>query len=178
MKCTITKRTWQAIYRLLNKVSPIDSDCGKLCGAICCTCGDPYDDELGIYLYPGEEKLHSRKEDWLEWSVENAEDFDFPKSWLGSIYFVKCKTPPICPREKRPLQCRTYPLTPYLDENGVLELLYNDEELPYTCPLIEDEIPLNDDFVKATHTVWSHLIHDPYIRDLVEMDSRLRDEAE
>lgn len=178
MKCTITKRTWQAVYRLLNKVSPIDGDCGKLCGAACCTCGDSCDDELGIYLYPGEEKLHSRKEDWLDWSVENAEDFDFPDSWIGKIYFVKCKTPPVCPREKRPLQCRTYPLTPYLSKDGELELVYNDEELPYSCPLIEDEIPLNDDFVKATFTVWSHLIRDPYIRDLVEMDSRMRDEAE
>lgn len=182
MKCTISKRKWQAIYRLLDKVSPIDGDCGNLCGAACCTCGSSLSEEenenFGIYLYPGEEKLHSRKEDWLEWSVENAEDYDFPDSWIGKLYFVRCKTPPVCPRNMRPFQCRTYPLSPYLDENGVLELVYNGEELPYSCPLIEDEIPLNDDFVKATFTVWKHLIRDPYIRDLVEMDSRLRDEAE
>ena len=60
----------------------------------------------------------------------------------------------------------------------MLELEYNSEELPYSCPLIEDEIPLNDNFVKATYTVWSHLIRDPLIYDLVDMDSRARDEAE
>ena len=184
MKSIIKKRTWKAIYRLLDRVSPIDGDCGKLCGAICCTCGSNdglkentgSSDELGSYLYPGEHKIHNKKDDWLQWSVEPAEDYDFPDSWVGPVYFVKCKTPPVCPRSKRPFQCRTYPLSPYISEDGFLELVYNDEDLPYTCPLIEQEIPLNDDFVKATYTVWSHLIRDPLIYDLVEMDSRSRDE--
>ncbi|MBR5229841.1 MAG: hypothetical protein IKW01_03200, partial [Firmicutes bacterium] len=79
---------------------------------------------------------------------------------------------------KRPLQCRTYPLAPYLTEEGFLEMLYNDEDLPYSCPLIEEEIPLNESFVKATYTVWAHLIRDPLIYDLVDMDSRARDAAE
>ena len=76
----------------------------------------------------------------------------------------------------RPFQCRTYPLTPHIDQDGILNLIYNDEMLPYHCPLIEEEIPLNDDFVKATYTVWKHLIKDPLIRDLVIMDSRAREE--
>ena len=177
MKSMIKKRTWRAIYRLLDHVSPIDGDCGKLCGAACCTCGDELVEDFGIYLYSGEDAIHSRKSDWLEWTVEDAEDYDFPDSWIGKVYFVKCKTPPHCPREMRPFQCRTYPLSPYLSPEGVLELVYNDEELPYSCPLIEDEIPLSDDFVKATYTVWKHLIRDPHIYDLVEEDSRARDEA-
>lgn len=177
MKSIIKKRTWKAIYRLLDRVSPIERDCGLLCGAVCCTCGES-GDELGIYLYPGEHKIHNKKDDWLEWTVEAAEDYDFPDSWTGPVYFVKCKTPPVCPRKKRPFQCRTYPLAPYISEDGILEMVYNDEQLPYSCPLIDREIPLNDDFVKATYTVWSHLIRDPLINDLVEMDSRARDEED
>lgn len=177
MKSIIKKRTWKAIYRLLDRVSPIERDCGLLCGAVCCTCGES-GDELGIYLYPGEHKIHNKKDDWLEWTVEAAEDYDFPDSWTGPVYFVKCKTPPVCPRKKRPFQCRTYPLAPYISEDGILEMVYNDEQLPYSCPLIDREIPLNDDFVKATYTVWSHLIRDPLIYDLVEMDSRARDEED
>ena len=50
---------------MLDSVCPIDGDCGRLCGAACCTAGDTDGEELGIYLYPGEEKLHSRKDDWL-----------------------------------------------------------------------------------------------------------------
>ena len=38
MKSTITKTTYQAIYRLLDRVSPVDFDCGILCGAACCLC--------------------------------------------------------------------------------------------------------------------------------------------
>lgn len=175
MKSKTKKSTWKAIYRLLNMVSPVDYDCGKLCGAACCTCSGSLDDEeMGIYLYPGEEKVHSKDEDWLDWTVEKAEDFDFPDSWSGNIYFVRCKTPPHCPRDIRPFQCRTYPLSPHLTEDGVLTLIYNDEELPYSCPLIEKRIELNDSFFKATYTVWKHLLRDPLIYDLVEMDSMAR----
>lgn len=192
MKSTIKRRTWKAIYRLLDRVSPVDYDCGTLCSAACCTCGEttcqsqsPYSSEssadsqsqeLGIYLYPGEDKIHNKKDSWLRWTGENAEDFEFPDSWRGKVYFVKCQTPPLCPRELRPFQCRTFPLTPHLTEDGILQLIYNDEVLPYKCPLIEEEIPLNDDFVKATYTVWTHLLRDPLIYDLVEMDSRAREE--
>ncbi len=55
----------------------------------------------------------------------------------GPVFFIKCKTPPYCVRDKRPIQCRTFPLMPYLTEDGELQMLYNDNELPYLCPLIE-----------------------------------------
>ncbi|MGN0711834.1 MAG: hypothetical protein ACI4LO_08735 [Anaerovoracaceae bacterium] len=182
MKSTIKKKTFKAIYRLLDKVSPLESDCGKLCGAACCTCGGDSQDEegldyeLGIYLLPGEEKLFNMKEDWLKWSAEYAEDYDFPDSWFGKVYFVRCKTPPVCPREKRPLQCRFFPLAPHLNQDGDLNMILSTSELPYTCPLISEKMELTSQFIKATYTVWKRLIKDPLIYDLVEMDSRQRDE--
>ncbi|MDD2189512.1 MAG: hypothetical protein PHV71_02880 [Eubacteriales bacterium] len=178
MKSTIRKNTYKAIYRLLNNVSPLPSDCGQLCSAACCSCGGDAIDEngldfdMGIYLLPGEEKLFSRRETWLKWSIENAEDYEFPDSWQGKIYFVRCKTPPHCPREMRPLQCRFYPLAPYLTEDEKLRLILSPADLPYRCPLVADNIPLQPSFIKATHTVWKRLIRDPMIRDLVEMDSK------
>lgn len=175
MKSIIKKKTWTAIYRLLDRVSPIDTDCGSLCGSVCCTCGGDVSEDMGIYLYPGEEKIHDRHSDWLIWTEERAEDYDFPDSWHGKIYFVRCKTPPVCPRHLRPLQCRTYPLSPHISEDGILTLIYNDEELPYSCPLIDEHIPLNEDFCRATYTVWKHLIKDPLIFDIIEKDSRTRD---
>ena len=92
-----------------------------------------------------------------------------------SYTHLRCKTPPHCPRNMRPFQCRTYPLAPHITEEGVLILIKNDEELPYECPLIRDDIHLSESFVKATYTVWSHLLRDPLIYDLVEMDSAARD---
>jgi len=178
MKSRIRKTTYKAIYRLLDRVSPLPGDCGQLCSAACCSCGgdessdESLDFDMGIYLLPGEEKLFTQKEDWLKWNVEQAEDYDFPHSWFGKVYFVRCKTPPHCPREMRPLQCRTYPLAPYLTKNGELHMILSPVEVPYRCPLIADRIKLQASFVKATHTVWKHLIRDPLIRDLVEMDSK------
>jgi hypothetical protein len=178
MKSTIRRNTYRAIYRLLDRVSPLSTDCGQLCSAACCNCGgdgsneESTDFEMGIYLLPGEDKLFSRKESWLKWSFEDAEDFEFPDSWSGKVYFVRCKTPPHCPRELRPLQCRFYPLAPYLTEKGELNLILSPTELPYTCPLIAERLPLQKSFIQATFTVWKRLIKDPMIRDLIVMDSK------
>lgn len=178
MKSTIRKSTFLAIYRLLDKVSPLNEDCGKLCNCACCTGGGSVDDindedefELGIYLLPGEEKVFTQKEDWLVWTKEPAQDYDFPDSWSGNVYFIRCKTPPICQRNKRPLQCRFFPLSPRLDENDNLSLVYSNVETPYSCPLIYEEYPLNTNFIKASLTVWKRLIKDPLIYDLVKKDS-------
>ena len=56
-------------------------------------------------------------------------------------------------------------------------MLYNDLDLPYRCPLIEEELPLNENFVQATTTVWEHLLADPLIYDLVKADSEAREAA-
>ena len=88
---------------------------------------------------------------------------------------MRCKTPPHCPRHLRPIQCRSFPLLPHLSEDGELTLVYNDYDLPYACPMIEDETELDGRFVKATNTVWKHLIRDPLIYDLVWGESRERD---
>lgn len=57
-------------------------------------------------------------------------------------------------------------------------MIYQSGPLPYACPLICDSMKLNDDFLKANYTVWKHLIRDPLIYDLVEMDSEIRIEDE
>ena len=41
--------------------------------------------------------------------------------------------------------------------------------------MIEEEIELDERFVKATHTAWKHLIRDPLIYDYVWGESRERD---
>ena len=74
------------------------------------------------------------------------------------------------------MQCRTFPLLPHLSKDGELSMVFNDFELPYACPMIEDETELDERFVKATKTAWKHLLRDPLIYDLVWMESRSRDE--
>ena len=120
---------------------------------------------MGIYLLPGEEALH-RDSDWLEMAPDEE-----------GRYFGKCKTPPLCPREMRPIQCRTFPLSPHLYEDGTVEMVYNDVELPYRCPLIEEEIPLEDAFVEETQAAWELLLRDPRIREIVREDSIEREKS-
>lgn len=162
-------KKWKAIYKLLDKVSTREIDCGTLCGSACCKCYGSTE-EMGIYLFPGEQLLlkeSEKKYDWLTWEEQDPGEIDFPSSWTGPVYFVNCKTPPNCPREFRPLQCRTFPLKPVISDSGVLELIWDDDELPYTCPIIEENMPIHDSFYKATYTVWTHLLRDRRIMDLV-----------
>ena len=186
-------RKWKAVYRLLNQVETEVFDCGTLCGSACCACAGNRE-EMGIYLFPGEhlllqeaaaeEAANAAKakaaeeaapnetsapeiKDWLEWTCEDPRELGFPESWTGPVYFLNCKTAPSCPRHLRPLQCRTFPLKPVIGENGVLEMIWNDEDLPYRCPIIEKNMPIHDDFYKATYTVWTHLMRDRRIMDLV-----------
>ena len=56
-------------------------------------------------------------------------------------------------------------------------MVYNDLELPYVCPLIEDEIPLEDDFVEKITEAWKRLIIDHRIYDMVKADSEEREES-
>ena len=171
MKSSITKKQFYTIYHKLDKVSPIDGDCGLLCGASCCKCTD---EDMGIYLLPGEEKLFSRNEEWLHWGWLSAEEYEFPDSWHGKVFFLECRANGNCPREKRPLQCRTFPLTPHIDEYGDLYLIYQKGHLPYSCPLISERIPLNRDFIETTYEAWQTLMQEPLIYDLIMLDSEIR----
>ena len=178
MKSSIKKRTFKAISRLLDKFSPVNGDCGLLCDCACCTCNgasnasNHYDeDDLGIYLLPGEHKIFTGKEKGFRWEKLDSEDYEFPDSWHGNVYFLQCLAAPSCNREIRPIQCRTFPLAPYLDEDEFFYMIYENAELPYECPLITEKIPLNENFIKATYTAWKHLLSDPLIYDLVEFDS-------
>lgn len=192
MRSTLTKEIWTEVYKLLEDVTPVPFDCGTLCGAACCTCkaqaeadaepGEEVED-MGMYLLPNEHLMHERPadpaDDWLEWAVDMAEDYDFPESWKGPVFFVNCKTPPICPRDKRPFQCRTFPLRPILDEDGRLGLITYDGELPYSCPLIDSgEVEITGEFYQAVYQAWSILIQDPLIHDLVEYDSMYEEDEE
>lgn len=170
----LTEEDYRKIYGILDSADPLDTDCGKLCGAVCCS-PEAAGEDAGIYLLPGEAALHDRSDPWLSWSADPAEEYDFPESWTGTVDFVRCKGAGQCRRELRPIQCRTFPLAPHLTEDGTLYMIMNDTELPYECPLITDCGRLKPEFVSACYEAWSLLITDDLIRDLVEEDSRFRD---
>ena len=174
----ISTEKWREIYKRLDAVSPVSYDCGNLCSKACCVVPEPVrkamdeTDDFGLYLFPGEEGLLEQTEGDFSWTEGDASEWFFPHSWNGTtIRFAQCLNPNKCPREHRPFQCRIFPTLPHFAEDGQLHLVFNDMELPYLCPLIEEDMEINEDFLKETRNAWQILAEDPLIHDLIEMES-------
>lgn len=114
------------LYRLFDNKTPIKADCGKLCNKACCM-----GDEGGMYLFPGEKKVFNMLNP--KWAKVDISDFTYE-------YNLKVKKVPIlfcngdCDRYQRPLACRIFPLTPYLDKDKNLKIII-DPRAKSICPL-------------------------------------------
>jgi hypothetical protein len=127
-----------------------------------------------MYLLPGEEVMFDRTEDWLIWQEHHTEKYEFCPSWRDPVYFVCCRG--VCPRDRRPFACRTFPVSPYLSPEGTLELRLEGAAIP-VCPLVQagDINFLDRRFLTRAKLAWEELIKDPLIRDHVEWESRSQD---
>ncbi len=105
-------------YRLLERETPLKSDCGRLCGGRCCK-----GDDAGMWLFPYERALFEDKPGFT--IHEGREDIDI----------VICEGS--CERSMRPLSCRIFPLFPVTAEyNGELLIkLIADPRGREMCPL-------------------------------------------
>lgn len=168
------KKSIEKIYKQLDKVSPVNFDCGTLCNSVCCAYDeDDYQNkDLALYLLPGEELIYEDNE-YFQLYYINPRELDYPYTWKDPVYLVECTNPPNCDRKKRPIQCRTFPLIPHITK-GKLHLILDKHEFPYQCPIIEENIKLNEDFIEETYKVWKKLITNPQVYDLIEFDSRRR----
>jgi len=151
--------------QILSDVTPLAFDCGTLCGQKCCRDFAPGE---GVYLIPGELALFDGTEDWTRWTFHATDDYDFAPTWQHhrQIPFLSCSH--LCQREKRPFECRTYPLLPYLDDHGAIEMRYS----PWAegiCPLTERYAlgELQPGFVAAAQQAWTVLMQDPEMLDHV-----------
>jgi hypothetical protein len=162
---------YKYLYSITEKTTPLGSDCGELCGSICCR---PHRKKvLGMYLFPGEEIMFSGREHWLEYEQHDPMLYDFPDNWEYPVFFIKCTAP--CPRQARPLSCRLFPLAPHLLLDGTLLIVYETMKLPYRCPLITRKIPLQANFIDTVALAWQELLKDSRIYSLVAEDSRQRE---
>ena len=112
---------YSGLYERLNDITPLQIDCGELCGSRCCSreVGE------GIFLFPGEAVMFENKSYWG--NIKKIKGMDA----------VVCDG--YCPRDERPLVCRLFPLFPYISKEGELELRFYSPMSLY-CPLIQ----LND----------------------------------
>jgi len=146
-------------YAQLDRHAPLGyRDCGSSCGRICCT---DYEEDVGMYLFPGEEALYPAQEDWyrIETSTCGAEGL-YPRDDTPIHVFI-CDGR--CPRHRRPLACRLFPLTPVLRPDGVFSLGYPLGAYPI-CPLTRtDPGTLHRGFRRAVRRVYRELLADPML---------------
>jgi hypothetical protein len=156
---------------LLERVTPLKSACGRLCGAACCQ-GDASEDgarapengagaSKGMYLFPLEERLYGSDDGWArllrsEWKVKDRR-----------VPLLVCEG--VCPREARPLACRFFPLAARVEGNGVVPRL--DPRGWPVCPLMPHGARgLDPAFVDAAGAafklLWASPPHRAFLRAL------------
>lgn len=150
---------YQTAYALLEDVTPLKEDCGRVCGGRCCrnTTGDAC---CGMRLFPGELDAQKRRE------LERTEGFSFPNQHL-LVCGGRCR------REIRPLSCRIFPLFPYLEETGQIRAVY-DPRAWRICPLVryQDRVRLQPLFVRRVRKIGRMLAADPACREFLREQSR------
>ncbi len=117
-----------------------------------------------MYLFPGEEKLFAENsEDWFTITESNVVTGGGEK-----IFLFTCKG--TCPRERRPLACRIFPLMPYLTGDGILEMR-PDPKAAALCPLLSPESAeqISEEFIDALYDAFALLIDDEKIIDFIEL---------
>ncbi len=168
VRSTLTKEDFEEAYSLMD-IPALDCNCGDLCGRLCC---QEYEPGVGMYLLPGEECMFTGNEDWLRWSYKDAQQHNFPPEWQGMVQFVMCKA--TCPRDKRPIQCRTFPLMPYLDDSGRLSVRLDTLTGSLICPLVRcpESYNLRPEFSERVLAAWRILAKDPLVRLDIHLQSR------
>lgn len=153
----------QSAYKIMEDITPLRVDCGRLCNQSCCQDNDDSDEEAGMVLFPGEEELFLDCKDWMTL---------LPISYTSQNQILAvCNG--TCPRKRRPLACRIFPLTPYLTKNEVLQIKM-DPRAVSLCPLAREQSlrKLQPAFIKAVREASILLLSDHFIKEYIRDLSR------
>lgn len=148
-----------AARELLDHLTPLKTDCGRLCGAACCQ----GDENTGMLLFPEEETLYEGC------AFADVLPLDYSLGGMQAHLLV-CRGR--CEREMRPLACRLFPLFLKFKEDGVTKLRI-DMRAKAVCPLTDYGIrSLDPDFKQAARKAYDLLLEDEtcaaYLRALDE----------
>ena len=151
-----------AARELLRKLTPLKTDCGRLCSGACCE----GDENTGMLLFPGEDALYENC------AFARVIPADFA---LGgeAVKLLVCSGR--CERENRPLACRLFPLFLTFKEDGVTKLRL-DRRAKAVCPLTDYGIKsLDPDFKQAARKAYDLLLEDDVCRAyLMDLDAEFK----
>ena len=129
-------------YSFLERVTPLNTDCGKLCGNACCK------GEGEIWLLPDEEKLFCGVD-----GFEIKKDLD--------EYNLICKTSCADNRALRPFGCRIFPYFPLVSEkDGKIHISLMPDPRGSMCPLANGKKRCQPKFERAVRHSVRLLIQD------------------
>lgn len=170
----LSTERYKEIYAILDQAGPVSYDCGTLCNSICCSDSSFDDGDSYIYLLPGEKEYLDLVGSGITIEKQKRDEHDLPKSWGEYVFIARCPGKGSCERNTRPIQCRTFPLHPFITDKGKLEMSLFYLDVPYSCPFLEGKAKVSDVFYKTTLKAWEMLVEDKAIRDLVKLDSKER----
>lgn len=165
---------FEKAYALMDE-PVIDGNCGHLCNYHCCRECDGDGEKMGIYLLPLEYEAMIKGQDFeehLKITRHSGKVYDMP-SKIKQLYFVYCSDSSECLRSRRPIQCRTYPFEPHL-ENGELSIIVEKDQI-HQCPLLNRQKAWREEFILGVYAGWQLLLTIPLVRSLIAYDSRERD---
>jgi hypothetical protein len=160
----IYKKAWLE----LEKSTPLSGDCGVICAKKCCM-GTSSD---GMLLFPGEESLYNDSGSW--YTIK-----DSGVTLPGNIKIKLFTCIGNCQRELRPLSCRIFPLMPYINSDGRIDLRFDLRGIGI-CPLISnpDLYPIDEGFIDNVHLAFSHLVYEKPVIKFLKFLSEQYDEIE
>lgn len=165
---------YERAYALMDE-PVINGNCGILCNDHCCRERAEDGEKMGIYLLPLEyEAMIKEKaiEKHLRITRHSAKVYEMPSS-IKYLHFVYCTDSAGCMRGNRPIQCRTYPFEPHL-ENGELSIVVPNEQI-HDCPLLKQAETWRAEFIRGVFEGWKLLMTIPEVRTLIEFDSSERE---
>jgi hypothetical protein len=146
---------YRQAYRQLESCTPLRYDCGRLCDRICCRGED------GMWLFPGEEELLWAVTGFAIQPLENRRPPDGRE-----LFWLTCQGK--CRRERRPLACRIFPLSPYLRKADVMTVVI-DPRAHRLCPLAERRQKLRPEFIRVVGRVCRELAREAEIREFIRL---------
>lgn len=162
----MTVELYEEILGALGDLTPLEKDCGLLCGAACCGCDG--DGQGGVDLLEIERERLSG-EDWADVTQTDP---------LTGSPLLMCSGP--CERDLRPFLCRIFPLCPVFGEDGELRALRIDARARAVCPLTNAGVKgLRRDFVKAVGKACRLMMRDDegaaFLRRHAQAEARFRE---
>ena len=118
------------LYELLEDVTPMPSDCGALCGGVCCKGGRGD----GMLLFPGEKEYFDGK---AGFTVIHDDRYGCDAAVCSGF----------CDRSERPLSCRIFPYQFYVSGSGKVTVAADVRALGH-CPLTEPDTAVSRTFLR------------------------------